>query len=79
MLARIIAAMTVLLTFLILAAPFALAAALSWAVHRRRPARAYLIGVAEDDYRVEHDVAAIHTRFELNPAWPLSGAMGERR
>jgi len=79
MLVQIIAAMNVILTFLILAAPFAVAVALSWAAHRGRPAHAYLAGVAEDDYRVEHDVSAIHTRFERNPAWPLSGAMGERR
>ena len=68
-----------ILTFLILVAPFAVAFAFSWAAQRRAPAHAYLAGVAEDDFRVEHDVAAIHTRFEHNPTWPLSGAMGERR
>jgi hypothetical protein len=73
--------MDVLLTFLILIAPFAIAAALSWAAHRGRPMRAYLAGVSEDrdDYRVEHDIAAIRTRFERSPVWPVSGAMGERR
>ena len=71
--------MNVILTFLILAAPFAVAVALSWAAQRRRPAHAYLAGVAEDDFRVEHDIDAIHTRFEAYPTWPLSGAMGERR
>lgn len=71
--------MNVILTFLILAAPFAVATALSWAADRRRPARAYLAGLAEDDFRIEHDVAAIHTRFEHSPTWPLSGAKDERR
>lgn len=71
--------MNVILTFLILAAPFAVAVAVSWAADRRRPAHAYLAGVAEDDFRVEHDVAAIHSRFERYPLWPLSGAQDERR
>jgi hypothetical protein len=73
--------MNMLLTFLILTAPFALAAGLSWASHRRHPLRAYLAGVADDrdDYRVEHDLDAIRTRFERNPTWPVSGVKGERR
>jgi hypothetical protein len=71
--------MSVILTFLILAAPFAVAVALSWVAQRRRPVHAYLAGVAEDDFRVEHDISAIHTRFEASPMWPLSGAKGERR
>jgi len=73
--------MYVLLTFLILTAPFAIAVALSWSAHRRRPMRTYLAGVAEDrdDYRVEHDLDAIRTRFERSPLWPASGAKGERR
>ncbi|HEX7827501.1 MAG TPA: hypothetical protein VF477_21545 [Mycobacterium sp.] len=71
--------MSVILTFLILIAPFALAAALSWAAHRGQPMRTYLAGVSEDDYRVEHDMDAVRTRFERNPMWPASGAMGERR
>jgi hypothetical protein len=73
--------MNVILTFLILIAPFALAAALSWTAHRRNPMRTYLAGVSEDrdDYRVEHDMDAIRTRFERSPVWPVSGAMGERR
>jgi hypothetical protein len=32
-----------------------------------------------DIIRVEHDLEAIRTRFEQNPAWPFSGAVGERR
>lgn len=73
--------MNVILTFLILIAPFALAAALSWAAHRGQPMRTYLAGVSEDrdDYRVEHDVDAIRTRFERSPMWPASGVVGERR
>lgn len=73
--------MNVLLTFLILFTPFAIAAALSWASHRGGPMRAYLAGVSEDrdDYRVEHDVDAIRTRFERNPVWPPSGVKDERR
>lgn len=73
--------MNVILTFLILIAPFAIAATLSWAVHRGSPMRTYLAGVTEDrdDYRVEHDVDAIRTRFERNPTWPASGVKGERR
>jgi hypothetical protein len=32
------------------------------------------------DYRrTDHDLDAIRTRFERSPAWPASGAMGERR
>lgn len=71
--------MSVILAFLILAAPFALSAALSWATHRNDPLRTYLAGVSEDAYRVEHDNAAVRARFETNPVWPLSGATGERR
>jgi hypothetical protein len=32
-----------------------------------------------DAYRIEHDVDAIRTRFEQQPFWPTSGAIGERR
>ena len=32
-----------------------------------------------DFHRVTHDVDAIRTRFEQHPAWPASGAVGERR
>ena len=84
--------MTVALTFLILIAPFAVAAALSWAAHRSGTLRmridqfrlaAPMVGRLYDDdrdaYRIEHDVDAIRTRFERNPMWPASGAMGERR
>jgi hypothetical protein len=82
--------MTTALTFLILIAPFAVAAALSWAAHRSgslsmRMAQfrvaAPLGGLFDDRdaYRIEHDVDAIRTRFEQTPTWPGSGATGERR
>jgi len=73
--------MDVILTFLILSAPFAVAALISWATHRGRPMREYLAGVADDPdwYRVQHDADAARTRFEQSPAWPMSGAAGERR
>jgi hypothetical protein len=84
--------MTVVVTTLILMAPFALAAAISWAAHRSHALRwridqfaasAPMVGRLFDDdrdmYRVEHDADAIRTRFESNPVWPASGAMGERR
>jgi hypothetical protein len=84
--------MTVILTTLILVAPFALAAALSWAAHRSQslrwradqfPASAPFVGRLFDDdrdaFRIDHDADAIRTRFEANPVWPASGALGERR
>jgi hypothetical protein len=73
--------MNVILTFLILAAPFAIAATLSWAAHRGQPFRTYRDGLADDPdwYRIQHDADAARTRFEQAPAWPLSGASGERR
>ena len=75
--------MTTALTFLILIAPFAVAAALSWAAHRRpRFGAPWLTGLVENDrdaYRVEHDADAIRTRWEKQPFWPASGALGERR
>jgi hypothetical protein len=84
--------MTVALTFLILIAPFAVAATLSWAAHRSGSLRmrvdqfrvaAPMVGRLFDDdrdaYRIEHDLDAVRTRFERNPVWPTSGATGERR
>ncbi len=32
-----------------------------------------------DALRVQHDLDAVRTRFEQHPAWPASGALGERR
>jgi hypothetical protein len=83
--------MTTALTFLILIAPFAVAAALSWAAHSdslrirfgqfrwSAPMMGRLFEDDRDGFRVAHDVDAIRTRFEQSPAWPTSGAIGERR
>jgi hypothetical protein len=73
--------MNVILAFLILSAPFALAALLSWAAHRHDAVRASLINEFGDPdyYRVRHDADAARTRFERTPAWPFSGVTGERR
>jgi hypothetical protein len=73
--------MTVLLAFLVLSAPFVLAALLSWASHRNDAARNALLREFGDPdyYRVIHDVDAARTRFERTPSWPASGAMDERR
>ncbi|WP_102141680.1 hypothetical protein [Mycobacterium hubeiense] len=82
--------MTTALALLILIAPFAVAAALSWAAHRSGTLQLRLaqfrvgspFGGLFDDrdaFRVEHDVDAVRTRFEQQPAWPSSGAVGERR
>jgi len=84
--------MTTALTFLILIAPFAVAAALGLAVRRSETLRFHLdqfkvsapmwgrlFDDDRDAYRIEHDVDAIRTRFEKQPFWPSSGATGERR
>jgi hypothetical protein len=84
--------MTVLLTFSILTAPFVIAAAMAWAAHRTdglrigldqfrvsAPMRGRLSGDSSDAPRMEHELDAIRTRFEKQPAWPMSGAVGERR
>ncbi len=73
--------MNVLLAFLIMSAPFALAASISWATHRHDSARRSLLADFDDrdGYRVEHDADAARTRFEHSPRWPASGAVGERR
>ncbi|MEH3141517.1 MAG: hypothetical protein PGN37_15330 [Mycobacterium kyogaense] len=84
--------MSIALTFLILAAPFALAAGLTWAAHRTgvlrlhrdqfriaAPLAGRLFTDDRDLTRVTHDVDAIRTRFEQHPSWPSSTATGERR
>jgi hypothetical protein len=73
--------MTVL-GFSILMAPFVVAVALGWAAHRSDgigSARGRLSGDSSDAIRMEHELDAIRTRFERQPAWPTSGALGERR
>ncbi|MET0454233.1 MAG: hypothetical protein ABW137_20560 [Mycobacterium sp.] len=71
--------MNILLVILILSAPFALAALLSWASHRSEFMRARLFGemTTRDYYRVEDD--ALRTHFAQHPSWPVSGVLGERR
>lgn len=69
--------MSTALTFLILSAPFALAALLSWAADRSGSRRVHLGD--RDAERVWHDADAIRTRFERQPFWPSSTATGERR
>lgn len=84
--------MTTALIFLAVASPFTLIAGLAWAAHRSGALRlridqfrmaAPMAGrVFEDDRdisRIAHDLDAIRTRFEQHPAWPSSGALGERR
>ena len=84
--------MTVVLTLSILLAPFLIAVALGWAAHRTRefrvnldqfrvsaPMRGRLSGDSSDAPRMQHELDAIRTRFENQPAWPMSGALGERR
>lgn len=73
--------MNVILAFLILSAPFALAALLSWASHRNDTLRGHLVRQFGDPdwYRVQHDADAARTRFEKVPAWPASGRTGEHR
>lgn len=87
-----ITAMSTVLAFLILFAPFAIAVALSWAAHRSdslrirfdqfrwsTPTMGRLFEDDRDGFRIAHDVDAIRTRFEQRPSWPDSGARGERR
>lgn len=83
--------MTTALTLLILASPFAVAAAFGWAAHRSGVLRLHpdqfriaapMAGrIFEDDrdlLRIEHDLDAIRTRFERPAGWS-SSAFGERR
>jgi hypothetical protein len=74
--------MTVVLAVLILASPLAVAAVFARAAHhssRAAPMAGRLFEDDRDRLRVEHDVDAIRTRFERQPAWPSSSALGERR
>jgi hypothetical protein len=68
----------------ILLAPFVVAVALGWAAHRSNGIRLgrdqfRLSGGGSDALRTQHELDAIRTRFERQPAWPTSGALGERR
>lgn len=88
--------MSIALAFLILIliAPFALAALLTWAANRSGSLRLHLDQFrfsapmagrlfedrdSYDSYRAQHDLDAIRTRFEEQPCWPASSATGERR
>ena len=73
--------MNVILAFVILSSPFALAALLSWVSHRNDTLRGHLVRQFGDPdwYRVQHDADAARTRFETVPAWPASGRTGEHR
>lgn len=86
--------MTTALIALAVTAPFALTAALAWVAHRNgilrlhldqfrvsAPMRGRLFDGTEDRdlHRAQHDLDAVRTRFEQHPAWPSSGAVGERR
>lgn len=73
--------MNVIIAFLVLSAPFVLAALLTWASHRNDTVRAGLLNEYgdPDHYRLWHDADAARTRFENHPSWPASGATGERR
>ena len=84
--------MTVLITLSILMAPFMVAVALGWAAHRSAewrvnvdqfrvsaPMRGRLSADSSDVPRMQQELEAIRTRFERQPAWPRSGALGERR
>jgi hypothetical protein len=87
--------MSTALISLAVSSPFALAAVLIWTAHRTGVLRwdldqfrvwAPMAGRFDshrdwdrDASRVQHDIDAIRTRFEQQPAWPAPGALGERR
>ncbi|WP_441959517.1 hypothetical protein [Mycolicibacterium houstonense] len=80
--------MTVAIALIILASPFVVAAAVSWAARRNNLMRFRLdlfdipfrVGQPDyESYRAGHDLDAIRTRFERQPSWPSAGASGERR
>lgn len=87
-----ITAMTTVLLLLILVSPLLVACALAWAAHHlgdfrlhrdqfrmAAPMAGRVFDSDRDMWRIEHDLDAIRTRFERQPAWPSSGAVGERR
>nr|WP_090279700.1 hypothetical protein [Mycolicibacterium komanii]CRL75745.1 hypothetical protein CPGR_04167 [Mycolicibacterium komanii] len=84
--------MTTVLILLILVSPLLVASALVWAAHRvgdlrlnrdqfrmAAPMAGRVFDSDRDMWRIEHDLDAVRTRFERQPAWPSSGAVGERR
>lgn len=80
--------MIVAIALLILSAPFAIAAAVTWAAHRSDTLRFRLdlfevpFSPGQSDYeayRADHDLDLVRTRFEKHPSWPSAGVSGERR
>lgn len=76
--------MTVALALIILISPFAVAAAVAWAAQRSNVLRFRLdlFDTSQPDYeayRAGHELDAIRSRFEHQPAWPNPGVLGERR
>jgi hypothetical protein len=87
--------MSTALIVLAVSSPFALMAVLMWTARRAGVLRwdldqfrvwAPMAGRFDsrrdedrDLHRVQHDLDAIRTRFEEQPAWPSSGVLGERR
>lgn len=85
--------MTAATLFAIVIAPFVVAAALAWAARRSgslrlnldqfrlwAPMAGWLDDPADADARrIDHELDAIRMRFAEHPAWPCSGALGERR
>jgi hypothetical protein len=84
--------MSVVLALSVMLAPFAVAAVVAWLAHRSvgmriglaqfslsAPMRGRLSTDGADANRLDHELDAIRTRFEQQPAWPVSGALGERR
>ncbi|WKG02957.1 hypothetical protein [Mycolicibacterium sp. HK-90] len=73
--------MTVAIALIILASPFVVAAAVSWAAHRDGTLRFRMDLFAPDyeSYRAGHELDAIRTRFERQPFWPTAGASGDHR
>ena len=84
--------MTFLLTLSILIAPFLAASVFAWIAHRSdglrmgldqfrvsAPMRGRLSPDSSDVSRMARELDAIRTRFEQQPSWPASGALGERR
>lgn len=71
--------MTTALTLLLLFSPLAAAGTITWAAQRSRMAAGAMFADDRDGVRISHDTDAIRTRFERQPTWPSSGALGERR
>ena len=74
--------MNVILTFLILSAPFAIAAAAELGQPPRHDAvRSHLLSDSGTATTTASSTTldAVRTRFERSPTWPVSGATGERR